>query len=69
MNKQEAIKELEIEYIGDTEAIRDAKDMAIEALSDPHNCEGCKHEEMWSEACEKCGRPMVDNYVKESDKE
>lgn len=43
--------------------------MAIEALSDPQICEGCKYEEVWSEACEKCSRPIVDNYVpKESDK-
>ena len=44
-----------------------AIDMAIEALSDPHDCAGCKYEEVWAEACEKCGRPMVDNYVKEAD--
>lgn len=32
MTREEAIKELKIEYIGDTEAIRDAKDMAIDCF-------------------------------------
>lgn len=33
MEKKEAIKELKTVYLGDTEEIREAKDMAIEALS------------------------------------
>ena len=47
MTREEAIKELSVEYLGDSEKIREAKRMAIEALAQ-QPCEDCiSREAMW----------------------
>ena len=51
MTREEAIKELEIEDLGDTEVIREAKDMAIEALQDD-----------WIPVSERLPKYMVDMW-------
>lgn len=71
MTVEKAIRELSVEYLGDTEEIKEAKKMAIKALSAPEREKGewvrfqSNEFQPWHIRCSECGQYWsIDDHAK-----